>query len=104
MIVVVLVELGVLVKFKIAVLQPVTTVRFVWAVVYVCPFAGQVYEAPAQIDVVTLPVVVNGVTVTIADPLLPVPVTLPDETDTIVNVEVVVGFTEILTGLVPVAE
>jgi hypothetical protein len=31
--------------------------------VYVCPFAGHVYEAPAQIDVLTLPVVVAGVTV-----------------------------------------
>ena len=58
-----LVELGVMVKFKVAVLQPVITVRFVWAVVYVCPFAGHTYESPTQIDVVTLPVVVCGVIV-----------------------------------------
>jgi hypothetical protein len=31
--------------------------------VYVTPFAGHVYEDPAQIDVVTLPVVVTGVIV-----------------------------------------
>ena len=45
----------------------------------------------------------GAVTVTVGDPLLPVPVTLPDDTDTIVYVEVVVGLTGILTGLVLVA-
>ena len=58
-----LVELGVIVKSKVAVLQPVITVSPDWALVYVCPFAGHVYESPAQIDVVTLPVVVTGVIV-----------------------------------------
>ena len=52
---------GVILKFKVAVLQPVTTVTSVCAVVYVTPFAGQVYDSPAHIEVVTLPSVVTGV-------------------------------------------
>ena len=46
----------------------------------------------------------GAVTVTVGDPLLAVPVTPPDDTDTIVYVEVVVGLTGILTGLALVAE
>ena len=43
-------------------------------------------------------------TVTVGDPLLLLPTTLPDDTDTIVYVDVVVGLTGILTGLALVAE
>ena len=44
-----------------------------------------------------------GVTVTVADPVFPVPVP-PPVTDTILYVEVAVGLTAMLTGLAPVAE
>ncbi len=49
---------------------------------------------------------VGGVTVTVADPVFPVPVNPPPVTDTIVYVEVVIGLTGMLTvpEHVPVAE
>ena len=43
-----------------------------------------------------------GVTVTVADPVFPVPVP-PPATDTILYVEVAVGLTAMLTGLAPEA-
>ena len=74
-----MVELGVTVKFKVAVLQPVITVSPDWALVYVWPFAGHVYEAPEQIDVLTLPVVVTGVIVKFKVAVLqPVTTVTPD--------------------------
>ena len=52
-----------IVKFNVAVLHPDTTVTSDCAVVYVTPLAGQVYDSPSHIEVVTLPSVVTGVIV-----------------------------------------
>ena len=61
---------------------------------------AHVYEPLTPVTVVVL--VEVGVTVTVADPVFPVPVP-PPVTDTILYVEVYVGLTGMLTGLAPVA-